>query len=94
MQGVSLLPATVDQSLQRDTPLFWEHEGNRAIRDGRWKLVARGPQGAWELYDMAADRTETNNLATDHPDRVASMASQWDAWAKAAKVKPWPWTSD
>ncbi|MBN2508021.1 MAG: arylsulfatase [Verrucomicrobia bacterium] len=67
--------------------LYWEHEGNRAIRDGSWKLVAKENQ-PWELYDLAADRTELRNLASAHPDRVRTMAAAWDAWAARADVLP------
>jgi arylsulfatase len=91
LEGVSLTPTFAGKQLQRTQPLFFEHEGNRAVRDGQWKLVAKGPAGAWELYDMQADRTEMHNLAANHPQRVASMAAQWEAWAKRAAVLPWIW---
>jgi arylsulfatase A-like enzyme len=58
LAGVSLRPALQGRSLHRAAPLYWEHEGNRALREGKWKIVAKGPGGAWELYDMEADRTE------------------------------------
>jgi arylsulfatase A-like enzyme len=92
LEGVSLRRAFAGQPLGRKEPIFFEHEGNRAVRDGQWKLVARGPAGAWELYDMAADRTELHNLAAQHPDRVRTMVTQWETWAKRAHVLPWIWT--
>lgn len=77
--GLSLLPAWQhDQPVDRAS-LWWLHEGNRAIRIGDWKLVAAGEKGAWELYDLKADRTETNDLAKQFPDRVADMAAAWQA---------------
>jgi arylsulfatase len=66
----------------------WEHEGNRAIRDGDWKLVSRFPR-AWELYDMTTDRLETDDLAGRMPERAAALAAQYDAWAERVGVKPW-----
>ncbi|MEE3199081.1 MAG: arylsulfatase, partial [Planctomycetota bacterium] len=69
----------------------WEHEGNRALRDGKWKLVAKGARGPWELYDIEADRTELKDLSQKHADRAESMAESWESWAIAAKAKPWPW---
>jgi len=90
MQGVSLRPAFSGQPLQRTSPLFWEHEGNRAMRDGPWKLVARGANGPWELYNIVSDRTELNDLAVKMPQRTSSMAEAWEAWAIKAMVKPWP----
>ena len=73
MEGRSLLAAFRGESPQ-PRALFWEHEDNRAVRDGNWKLVAlRG--GPWELYDLETDRTELNNLAPRHPDIVAPRRS-------------------
>ena len=63
--------------------------GNRAVRTGQWKLVAVH-KGEWELYDLDADRPETNNLAGQHRDRVKRMAAMYDAWAERAGVMPWP----
>ena len=64
-----------DVALERDT-LWWLHEGNRALRKGKWKLVAAKDE-PWELYDLTRDRAETNNLANVHPERVAKLAAQW-----------------
>lgn len=92
LEGVSLRPAFAGQPVARREPIFFEHEGNRALRDGRWKLVAKGPAGAWELYDMENDRTESRNLAAQHPERLAALVKQWEAWAVRANVIPWIWT--
>ena len=91
MEGVSLRPAFEGKPLSRKAPLFWEHEGNRAVRDGKWKLVANGPAGPWELYDMEADRTEMKDMASQQPDHVKEMAAKWETWAKRANVLPWVW---
>jgi arylsulfatase len=89
MEGVSLAPVFSAKPVKRPNPLFWEHEGNRAIRAGDWKLVSKH-SGEWELYDMAADRTEMNNLSTKHPEQVGAMAALWQSWAERIGVKPWP----
>ena len=91
MQGVSLKPAFSGKTFKRPNPIFWEHEGNRAIRIGKWKLVAKGANGNWELYDLDADRSELNDLSEKHPDRTTEMASIWETWAIEANAKPWPW---
>lgn len=88
-EGRSLLPAFAGQPLSRDA-LFWEHEGNAAVRAGDWKLVRQGREGAWELYDLAKDRTEQTDLAALQPDQVKTLAAQWEAWAVRANVKPYP----
>ena len=91
MQGVSLLTAFAGQPLNRTAPIFFEHEGNRAIRDGKWKLVAKNPSGKWELYDTETDRTETNDVATANPEIVRRLAAGWETWAKESGALPWPW---
>ena len=88
--GKSLIPAFADRPIDRHA-LFWEHEGNRAVRVGDWKLVAKGPGGAWELYDIGADRGEQHDLAAQHPDRVADLKGRWEAWANRSQVLPWIW---
>jgi arylsulfatase A-like enzyme len=70
-------------------PICWEHEGNRAVREGRWKLVSKYP-GKWELYDMEADRTALNDLAERFPVLVKDLSTSYDAWAKRVQVEPWP----
>ena len=88
MEGKSLVPAFADKPLDREL-LAWEHERNRAIRVGRWKLVAVHNK-PWELYDLEADRTELTDLAAKEPERVKELADQWIAWAKRTNVVPYP----
>lgn len=84
LEGQSLAPVFREDGHTR-APMFWEHEGNAAVRIGQWKLVKRYP-GTWELYDMHADRTELHDLAARDPARVADMAGQYDAWAQRCGV--------
>ena len=63
--------------------IYWEHEGNRAVRVGDWKLVAKAG-GKWELYDIAGDRVESKNLANAQPDRVKELSAKYDAYAEHA----------
>lgn len=88
LEGTSLVPTFDNREIERN-PLFWEHEGSRAVRDGKWKLVARGPTGKWELYDMEKDRTEMHDLAASQPRRVEVMVLQWEEFAARAHVLPW-----
>ncbi len=87
VEGISLRPLFRSQPIDRTEPLFWEHQSNRAVRDGKWKLVAKENR-PWELYDMEVDRTETNDLAAEHPDLVRELEAKWDAWAERANVLP------
>jgi arylsulfatase A-like enzyme len=86
LEGQSLAPA-FDADVRERAPMFWEHEGNAAVRIGDWKLVRKFP-GAWELYDLQADRTELNDLAATYPEIVEDMAAQYETWARRCGVKP------
>ncbi len=84
MEGQSLRAIFGNDELA-ERPLFWEHEGNAAVRLGKWKLVREYPHG-WELYDMEADRTEMHDIASERPDLVADLSAQYDAWAARCGV--------
>jgi arylsulfatase A-like enzyme len=87
VEGRSLLPVLAGGT--RPEAIFgWEHEGNRALRQGDWKLVSAF-SGAWELYNMRLDRLETRDLSRQMPERVAAMEALYDRWAGRAGVKPW-----
>jgi arylsulfatase len=87
-EGVSLLSALRTGELRRDVPLFWEHEGNRAVRRGPYKLVAEYGKG-WQLYDLSVDRAEQDDLAQRLPQIVREMVGLYDAWAQRCGVEPW-----
>jgi len=88
LEGKSLLPVLQGRGIA-ERSLFWEHEGNCAVREGKWKLVSRFPD-SWELYDMERDRTEMRNLADQYPDRVREMIADYAAWAHRVGAQPWP----
>jgi arylsulfatase len=88
LRGQSLVPLLRGETMAERT-LYWEHEGNRAIAEGDWKLVSRWPFG-WELYDLASDRSETSDLASENEQRVAEMAARFDQWAATVGVERWP----
>lgn len=76
--GTSLTPLLkTDHDLKRDF-IYFEHEGNRGLRIGDYKLVsAREDHNVWELYDLGKDRCEQDNLAGSQPERVQAMAARW-----------------
>jgi len=86
LEGKSLRPIFEDRRREGHDALFWEFNGNKAVRRGTWKLVSVG-NNPWELYDIETDRTEINNLAAEMPGNVRSLESLWNAWAKRCKVK-------
>ena len=75
--GRSLVPSFAKDVIVPRECLFFKHEGNRALRAGDWKIVASGPDAAWELYDLAGDRSETHDLAARYPDRVKELTALW-----------------
>ena len=87
MEGKSLLPVFAkDQKKERT--LFWEHEGNRAVRKGDYKLVAMH-NTPWELYDMSKDRSELKDLSSAMSRKAEKLRSDWESWAKRVGAKPW-----
>ena len=84
--GASLRPI-FDEGVLEPRQLFWEHEGNRAVREGKWKLVAMEGQ-PWELYDIETDRSELHDLAGQHLDLVTRLSDDWYRWATRDAVLP------
>jgi arylsulfatase A-like enzyme len=91
-EGRSMLAALRGHEVP-ESSLYWEHTGNAAARRGRWKLV-REHGRPWELYDLAADRSERRDLAAERPGLAAELASDWEAWARRVGVIPWEVTLD
>mgnify|MGYP001089681393 CR=1 FL=1 len=87
LEGISLYEAATDNSSTGRESYCFEHEWNRYIRKGKWKLVALY-NGDWELYDMGNDRTELNNLADKYPDLVNDLKDEWERWAWRTGVMP------
>jgi len=80
LEGRSLLPIFHGKKRDGHESLSWELYGNRAIRQGDWKLVWGASEKTWELYNLKSDRSETQNLAAKYPERVTAMARDWEAW--------------
>ncbi|MDF1825619.1 MAG: arylsulfatase [Verrucomicrobiales bacterium] len=88
LPGADLIAQLNDGNAGERT-LFFEHQGNRALRKGKWKLVAFDDQ-AWELYDFSVDRTEMNDLSAKYPEKVVELNAEWEAWADENQVTPLP----
>lgn len=88
LAGKSLVPVLTGQQnqVQRNEPLFWERAGNRAVHDGKWKLVSTYPSYSWELYDLENDRGETKNVAREHHDVVSRLSVAYFKWAEKTGV--------
>jgi len=89
LEGESLLPVLQDKTPVQDRELFWFMYGNRAVRQGKWKLVSLKNK-PWELYDMENDRTEMNDLASQHPDKVRVLEALYEQWSACVfEEKTW-----
>jgi arylsulfatase len=103
MEGKSLLPVFLNNEMINRDAIFFEHEGNRAVRQQKWKLVSKAqdqpkyyikidslPMDQWELFDMEKDRTETTDLAWQNPEIVRELSNKWYQWAKRTNTVPKP----
>lgn len=86
--GESFAAALRGQGWERQEPIYWEHEGNRAVRAGAWKLVAQYGR-TWELYNMDRDRSEQTDMAGDRPEVVRELDGLYTTWARRAGVVDW-----
>ena len=84
--GKSLLPIFQGKDRKPHKEIYWRFNRANAVRQGDLKVVRAGK--AWELYDLRADPTETNNLARERPDKTAELAKMWDTWNQNCKVRP------
>jgi len=87
LEGKSLAGAFNGEAIQREA-IYWEHEGNRAVRKGKWKLVAKGANGPWELYNIETDRSEQADLSRIRPDKAGELKELWESYANRAEVYP------
>ena len=84
VEGISLMPVfEKDSNMPRE--LFWEHQGNKAVRQGHWKAIRSGKTD-WQLFDLSADPTEEDDLAMQHPQRLEQLKSLWQEWARRCHV--------
>ncbi len=88
IQGKSLVPIFKTGEREPHEALFWEHNNAAAVRKGDWKLVRSDGGDPWELYNLASDRTELNDLALEMPDKVAELEAAWAGWAESVHVFP------
>ncbi|MFV0378642.1 MAG: arylsulfatase [Mangrovibacterium sp.] len=93
LEGKSMVPLFKGKDKPVHTePIFWEHEGNKAVRQANYKLVMAWDEkhpDKWELYDLDKDRTEICDLSAQMPEKVAEMKAMWEKWASRALVEPW-----
>lgn len=89
--GTSLKPAFTARPVKRKAPIFWEHEGNKGILDGKWKLVAENTED-WQLYNIEDDRTELHDLYKKYPQIARRLEKQYDDWFHKVKAEPFPKT--
>lgn len=90
--GISLVPTFTGRVVRGHRELFNEHFGARYAREGDWKVVCRGRDSTWRLFNLARDRAETHDLAPRFPQIVTRLDSLWRQWANTHAVYPKPKT--
>jgi arylsulfatase A-like enzyme len=87
--GVSLAATFRGEEQKIARTLYFDHGTGRGVREGDWKASKRGQQD-WELFNLAADPGETNNLAARKPEVLKDLVGQWSQWIETAEQKPTP----
>lgn len=87
LEGRSMSPLFHSDKLDKHNYMFWEHEGNQAVRKGDWKAV-KDRERKWELFNLSVDRTEEKDLAQQHPEILKDMVDKWQEWAVSHFVFP------
>jgi len=88
LEGKSLVPVLKGEQRPGHDAIYWEHSGNRAVRQGDWKLVAPKGGSEWALFNLKADRSELNNLIEENPDKAAELRLLYEKWAEGVGVTP------
>lgn len=94
MQGESLLPVFQGRELIRQEPIYFEHSGNRGVRDGKWKLVSSWFDLSWELYNVEKDPTELHDVSGEFPDIRDELIGKYELWAETNNVLSYPELED
>jgi len=84
LEGKSLIPVFKEDTAAPRV-LFWEHQGNKAARQGDWKAIQSDGM-EWQLFDLSQDPTESTDLSEQQPERLAGLKALWQAWAKRCSV--------
>lgn len=87
LEGASMVPAFAGKKINRVNPIFWEHEGNKAVLDGKWKLVAEHTE-QWQLYDIENDRSELHDLSSAQPEIAGKLKREYENWYQKVKAEP------
>ncbi|MDH4094424.1 MAG: arylsulfatase [Betaproteobacteria bacterium] len=86
---MSMLSGKVDSIRTEKDYLAWEVFGNRAVRQGDWKLRWQFKpygKGEWELFNVAKDPAERQDVAAQNPGKVKTMTALWDDYVKTNNV--------
>ncbi|MDO1450178.1 arylsulfatase [Rhodocytophaga aerolata] len=88
-QGLSLRNVLEGKPWTGHEVLYWEHQGNRAVRQGKWKIVSSYPENRWRLFDLETDRTELNDLSQSNAAKLQELIGLYEKWAPKAGVQEW-----
>lgn len=88
LEGRSMLPLLNAKAIAGHQYMYWEHEGNQAVRYGNWKAVKDNNHSQWELFDLSKDRSEQYDLAAQQPDLLKRLIGKWQDWADSHYVFP------
>ena len=69
-----------DPNADEEREIFFEYNGRRAVRSGKWKILSGSPNGSWSLYNLEDDPIEVDNLAGTYPRIVQQLSARYELW--------------
>ncbi|MFA4868935.1 MAG: arylsulfatase [Pedobacter sp.] len=87
--GISLKDVFAGKTWKGHDHLYWEHQGNKAMRQGKWKIVSSFPENVWRLFNIEEDRTELKDLSKVYPEKLQELILAHVNWSKKVGVEDW-----
>ena len=83
LDGKNPLPVLTSGAASPHETLYFKYSRHAALRKGDWKIVREKPDNQWQLFDLAADKGESNNLASRNPQKLKELVIEFQRWEES-----------